>query len=89
MTIGGIISALFFGLILGVIGRILAPGKQNIPVWMTIVVGIIAALLGTAIVGSLQDTAGLDWVEIVVQIGLATVFVMAAASMYSGRKSRR
>jgi len=88
MTVGGIISAIIIGLVLGIVGRALAPGKQAIPIWLTAVVGIIAALIGTAIVGGLQDTEGLDWVEIVVQIVLAIIGVMAAAALYSGRKAR-
>jgi uncharacterized membrane protein YeaQ/YmgE (transglycosylase-associated protein family) len=88
MTVGGIISAIIIGLVLGIVGRALAPGKQNIPIWLTGAVGIIAALVGTAIVGGLQDTDGLDWVEVVVQIVLAVIGVMAAAAFYGGRKSK-
>jgi uncharacterized membrane protein YeaQ/YmgE (transglycosylase-associated protein family) len=88
MTVGGIISAIIIGLVLGVIGRALAPGKQNIPIWLTAVVGIAATLIGTAIVGGLQDTKGLDWVELVVQVVLAVIGVMAAAAFYGGRRSK-
>jgi uncharacterized membrane protein YeaQ/YmgE (transglycosylase-associated protein family) len=86
MTIGGIISAIIVGLVLGVVGRAIAPGKQNIPIWLTIVVGIVAALVGSAIVGGFQDTNGLDWIELVVQIILAVLGVLAAAAFYSGRR---
>ena len=34
MEITGIITALVIGLIIGVLGRIVAPGRQNIPVWV-------------------------------------------------------
>jgi hypothetical protein len=30
-----ILTALVIGLILGVLGRLLAPGRQNIPIWPT------------------------------------------------------
>ena len=49
MTIGSIIGAIIIGLVLGVLGRLFAPGKQNIPIWLTIVVGIVAAFIGTFI----------------------------------------
>jgi uncharacterized membrane protein YeaQ/YmgE (transglycosylase-associated protein family) len=88
MTVDGIISAIIFGLILGVLGRTFAPGKQNIPIWLTIVVGIVAALVGSAIVGPLRDTDGLDWLELAVQIVLATIAVIAAAAVYGARKSK-
>jgi uncharacterized membrane protein YeaQ/YmgE (transglycosylase-associated protein family) len=86
MTISGIITAIIVGLILGVVGRAIAPGKQDIPIWLTIVVGIVAALIGSAIVGPMRDTNGVDWVEILVQVILAVIGVMGAATLYGGRK---
>ena len=89
MTIGGIISALIIGLILGVIGRAIAPGKQDIPIWLTIVVGVLASVIGTLIVGPLRDTSGwFDWTELIAQVVLAVIGVMIAASVYGNRKSR-
>ena len=49
MTVTGIIMAIIIGLIVGALGRLVVPGKQSIPIWLTIVVGIVAALLGTAL----------------------------------------
>ena len=89
MTIESIFGAIIIGLILGVIGRALAPGKQDIPIWLTIVVGMVAALVGTFIVGPLRETSGwFDWTELIAQVVLAVVGVMVAASMYGGRKSK-
>ena len=88
MTATGIITAIVIGAILGVVGRAIAPGKQDIPIWLTIVVGIVAALLGTVIVGSLRDTNGIDWVELLVQVVLAVVGVIAASRLYPGHARR-
>jgi len=33
MTITGIISAILIGLVIGVLGRLVVPGKQHIPIW--------------------------------------------------------
>jgi uncharacterized membrane protein YeaQ/YmgE (transglycosylase-associated protein family) len=85
MTIEGIIGALVIGLIIGALGRLVVPGKQNIPIWVTIVVGIVAALIGSAIVGPLRDTDGIDWIELIVQVGLAAVGVAVAASLWARR----
>lgn len=85
MTISGILTAIVIGALLGVVGRAIAPGKQDIPIWLTVIVGIVAALLGTFIVGSLQSTKGLDWVELVVQVVLATIGVIVTARLYPGR----
>lgn len=88
MTIESIIGALVIGAIIGVLGRLLVPGKQDIPVWLTIVVGIVAALLGSAIVGQLRDTEGIDWVELAVQLALAALGVAAVAAMRGRGRDR-
>ena len=80
MTVTGIITAIVVGLIIGALGRLVVPGKQNIPIWLTIVVGIVAALLGTAIARGLgvADTRGFDWIELIIQVVLAAIGVVAA-----------
>ncbi|MGH8893133.1 MAG: GlsB/YeaQ/YmgE family stress response membrane protein [Actinomycetes bacterium] len=88
MTIEGIIGALIIGLIIGALGRLVLPGKQDIPIWLTIVVGIAAALVGSAIVGPMRDTDGVDWVELIVQVALAAGGVALAANLRGrGRKT--
>jgi len=46
MTITGIISAILIGIVVGVIGRLIVPGKQPIGFLVTILVGIVAAFIG-------------------------------------------
>lgn len=90
MTIESIFGAIIIGLVLGVVGRALAPGKQEIPIWLTLVVGMAAALIGTLIVGPLRDTSGwFDWTEIVAQVVLAVIGVILAAGMYGDRKKSK
>ena len=88
MTIEGILGALVIGAIIGALGRLVIPGKQDIPIWLTIVVGIVAALVGTLIVGPLRDTNGIDWVELIVQIALAALGVYLVVAM-RGRNTKR
>ncbi|GAA1291289.1 GlsB/YeaQ/YmgE family stress response membrane protein [Saccharothrix xinjiangensis] len=90
MGIGGVISALIVGLIIGLLGKLVAPGKQAIPIWLTLVVGIVAAFLGTFVARALgvEDTRGIDWIEILVQVLIAAVGVSLVAGFY-GRKSVR
>jgi uncharacterized membrane protein YeaQ/YmgE (transglycosylase-associated protein family) len=87
MTVSGIISAIVVGLILGVLGRLVAPGRQGIPIWLTIVVGIIAAFIGTAIARGLgyANTTGFDWLELITQVVVAALGVVLASSMYGRR----
>ena len=47
MTITGIITAIVIGAIIGALARLILPGRQAIPIWLTIVVGIVAAFIGT------------------------------------------
>ncbi|WP_447008367.1 GlsB/YeaQ/YmgE family stress response membrane protein [Saccharothrix isguenensis] len=90
MGIGGVISALIVGLIIGLLGKLVAPGKQAIPIWLTIIVGIVAAFLGTFLARALgvEDTPGIDWIEIIVQVILAAIGVSLVAGFY-GKKSVR
>lgn len=88
MGIGGIISAIVVGLIIGLLGRLFAPGRQRISILLTVVIGIVAALLGTWIAQNIgvAVTDGIDWIELVLQIGLAVIGVMIAARTMGSRR---
>ncbi|BFU46399.1 GlsB/YeaQ/YmgE family stress response membrane protein [Krasilnikovia sp. MM14-A1004] len=77
MTVTGILSALIVGLIIGALGRLVVPGRQNIPIWLTMVIGVVAALLGTVIARAVgvADTRGMDWTELLFQVVLAAIGV--------------
>ena len=88
MTATGIITAIIVGAIIGALGRLVIPGRQSMPVWLTIVVGIVAALIGTAIAGAIgvKDTSGFDWIEFFIQVALAAIGVALTAGMYGRRR---
>ncbi len=88
MGIEGIISAIVVGLIIGALGRLFAPGRQRISILLTIIIGILAALLGTWIAQNIgvAVTDGIDWIELVLQIGLAVIGVMIAARTMGTRR---
>ncbi|MCQ4214362.1 MULTISPECIES: GlsB/YeaQ/YmgE family stress response membrane protein [Streptomyces] len=77
MEISGIFSAIVIGVVIGVLGRLVLPGRQRIGILATIVVGVVAALLGSAIAAGFDvaDTKGVDWAEWLIQIGLAALGV--------------
>ena len=89
MEVTGIITALVIGLVIGILGRVVAPGRQNIPLWLTLLVGVLAALVGTAIAAALgvAATAGIDWLELIIQVALAAVGVSVVAGIYRNRRS--
>jgi uncharacterized membrane protein YeaQ/YmgE (transglycosylase-associated protein family) len=91
VTVTGIITAIIIGLIVGALGRLVVPGRQSIPIWLTIVVGIVAALLGTALaraIGIPTETSGVDWLELIVQVILAAVGVAIVSGAYGRRGIR-
>jgi uncharacterized membrane protein YeaQ/YmgE (transglycosylase-associated protein family) len=88
VAVTGIISAIIVGLIIGTLGRLIVPGRQNIPVWLTLVIGIVAALIGTLIAAALgvSTSRGVDWIELVLQVGLAAIGVAFAAGSFRRRR---
>jgi uncharacterized membrane protein YeaQ/YmgE (transglycosylase-associated protein family) len=91
MTITNIIMALIVGLVIGALGRLVVPGKQNIPIWLTMVIGVVAALLGTVIARAVgvADTKGVDWIELLFQVVLAAIGVALVAGVGSRRRLTR
>lgn len=83
MEISGVISAILIGIVIGVLGRLVIPGRQRIGVLWTIAIGIIAAFIGTGIASGLDvaDTNGVDWVEWLFQIALAALGVAAVSKV--------
>ena len=88
MTADGIISAIIIGAIIGALGRLVLPGRQSMPIWLTVVVGIVAALLGSVIANALgvETTAGVDWIEIFIQVVLAAIGVAVVAGATGRRR---
>ncbi|MEE1931098.1 GlsB/YeaQ/YmgE family stress response membrane protein [Streptomyces sp. TRM 70351] len=87
MEISGILTAILIGIVIGVLGRLVLPGRQRIGILLTIGVGILAALLGTALAAAfgVADSDGIDWIELAIQVVLAAVGVAAVDRMKGGR----
>jgi len=90
MTITGVISAILIGIVVGVIGRLLVPGRQPIGWLITIGVGIISAFIGTAIARALgipTATEGIDWMELLVQVIVAAIGVALVSALLGRRRT--
>ncbi|NES29953.1 hypothetical protein GCE86_07255 [Micromonospora terminaliae] len=76
---GTLVGALLVGLAVGAVGRLVVPGRTAAPVWLTLALGVAAALLG-AIVAGLVDTApgGPAVWPLVVESGFAAAAVVLA-----------
>jgi uncharacterized membrane protein YeaQ/YmgE (transglycosylase-associated protein family) len=71
--IGTIIGALFAGIIIGPLARLVMPGKQDIGLFTTILAGAAGALVGGLIAQFLGvgETAGIDWIKHAIQVACA------------------
>lgn len=90
MTITGVITAILIGIVVGVLGRLVLPGKQPIGMLLTILVGIVSAFIGTAIaraVGIPTATNGIDWMELLVQVVVAALGVALVAGLMGRRRT--
>lgn len=89
MTITGIFTAILIGIVVGVLGRLVVPGKQAIGMLVTILVGIVSAFLGTALaqaIGVPTATGGIDWMELLVQVIVAALGVALVSTLMGGRR---
>ena len=88
-----IIGLIVAGLIIGLLGKFLAPGdRDNIPIWLTLLCGIAGVLLGWFVsdalnIGNDGATEGVDWVRWIISIVLAAILVMIASTV-TGRNTR-
>ncbi|MEV5822762.1 GlsB/YeaQ/YmgE family stress response membrane protein [Micromonospora harpali] len=88
MEVTGFFTAIIIGLIIGALGRLVVPGKQSIPIWLTLLIGVVAAILGTLVAGVLgvAETAGVDWIELFIQVVFAAIGVSIVAGAYGRRR---
>ena len=86
-----IIGVIVAGIIIGLLGKFVAPGdKDNIPIWLTVLCGIGGVILGwfvyTAFGGN--GSPGIDWVRGSWPSSCAAVLVVIASTV-TGRNNSR
>ncbi|MGW1433270.1 GlsB/YeaQ/YmgE family stress response membrane protein [Streptomyces sp. NPDC002431] len=90
----GWLWAIIVGLVLGLIAKAILPGKQKIPLWLTVVCGIIGSVLGNTVATwiGVNDTKGIDWTRHILQLIGAIVIVAVGDAVWAavrGNRSRR
>ena len=83
-----ILGLIIFGAVIGMLARLVLPGKQNISALVTVILGILGALAGYYIWGAISnkgDTNGIDWIRWIISIIVAAVLVTGYASI-TGKK---
>jgi uncharacterized membrane protein YeaQ/YmgE (transglycosylase-associated protein family) len=87
-----IIGVLVAGVIIGLLGKFVAPGdRDNIPLWLTVLCGIGGVLIGYYLAAALgvESTKGVDWLRWIISIIVAAILVVIAASVTGRRTGRR
>jgi uncharacterized membrane protein YeaQ/YmgE (transglycosylase-associated protein family) len=88
--IGSIILAIIVGAIIGVVARLVMPGKQNIGMIMTVVLGAVGGLIGSAVAGQFgyhNANGGVAWIPFFIGVGAAVILIAIYESL-TGRRSR-
>jgi len=90
MRVTDYLSAIIAGVVVGLLGRLVLPGRQRIGVFVTFLIGVAAALLGTWVVHLLGLDGRYmfhwwrvhwDWVQLGVQVFLAVIGVGLANAL--------
>lgn len=81
--LGILIWGLLAGIIIGPLARLVLPGKQDISLPMTIVVGAVGAIIGGLIAQWLGvgDTDGIDWIKHAIQVAVAAIAIVVYINM--------
>lgn len=82
---GAIIGAIIGGLIIGALARLVLPGKQDISMVMTIVIGAASSFVASLIVGAIgyRNADGIAWIPLIVGVVVAALGI----SWYTKRKT--
>lgn len=86
----GIIASIIGGIIVGALARLFMKGKQPMGILITIVLGIIGAVIGYYIAQALgvATTNGIDWIRWAISIVVAMILIAIYLAV-TNRKSVR
>ena len=89
--IGTIVLAIVVGAVIGLVARLVMPGKQDIGMIMTIALGALGGLIGSWVAGYFgyhNANGGIAWIPFFVGVGVAVVLI-AIWEAVRGRSARR
>lgn len=87
----GWLWAIIVGLVLGLIAKAIIPGKQSLPLWLTLICGMGGSALGNGVSRWLgvRNTKGIDWTRHVLQLVGAIVLVALGDALWSAHRRRK
>lgn len=71
-----LLSALILGLIIGPLARLILPGKQDVSLVMTLLIGAVGALIGSTVVSTVSEGSGFNLWALVTGVGVAVLLVL-------------
>jgi uncharacterized membrane protein YeaQ/YmgE (transglycosylase-associated protein family) len=83
-----VIGIIIAGIIIGLLGKWIAPSnRDNIPLWLTVICGVAGVLVGYWLAGlfGVSSTGGVDWVRWIISVVVAVIFVVIASSVMARR----
>jgi uncharacterized membrane protein YeaQ/YmgE (transglycosylase-associated protein family) len=87
-----IIGVIIAGIIIGLLGKFVAPStRDNIPIWLTILCGIVGVIIGWYIYIAFggNGSPGIDWTRWLLAIAVAAVLVIIADAVMMRSRARR
>ncbi|MFF5251850.1 GlsB/YeaQ/YmgE family stress response membrane protein [Streptomyces leeuwenhoekii] len=87
----GWLWAIIVGLVLGLLAKAIIPGKQHSPLWLTVLFGMLGAIVGNAVAraAGVAATPGIDWWRHVFQLVAAIVIVAVGDALYRATLGKR
>ena len=85
-----IVVTVILGAIIGVLARLVLPGRQEISTLMTVLLGIVGALIGSWLwtgVFNKGDTSGIDWIALIMGVIVAAVLIVIYERVVAGRRT--
>jgi uncharacterized membrane protein YeaQ/YmgE (transglycosylase-associated protein family) len=86
--IGSIILALIVGAVIGLVARLVMPGKQDIGMLTTVLIGALGGLIGSAVAsqfGYHNANGGVAWIPFFIGVAAAVVLIAIYESVMGRR----
>ena len=87
-----IVVTVILGAIIGALARLVLPGKQNISILVTVILGVLGALIGSWLwtgVFKKGDTPGIDWIALILGVIVAAILIVVYERFVSSRTTTR
>ena len=78
--------------LIGPLARLVLPGKQNISLPITILLGALGALAGSwlfQLISGKDDTSGIDWIALLLGVVVAAAFVLIYGAVTGRNNTNR